>query len=71
MSESKRVQLILTDEINTEIEKVAKRQAANKSALIRMILANWLESEHGVNVSHTLAWGGDRTANPAASPTEG
>lgn len=63
MSEIKRVQLILTKDMNSALEDVARKRAANKSALVRLVLAEWLESQHNISVEHSLQWGGVRSSS--------
>lgn len=58
MSRTKRVQVILTEEIDGAIDRIAKNQAASKSALIRMVLSDWLIVNHGIDTDYHLEWGG-------------
>lgn len=70
MSDSKRVQLILTEEMVNELKETAEQRNTNFSALARLALAEWIFLNKRVDIDHRLKWGGVREQNTIA-PTGG
>jgi hypothetical protein len=57
---SKRVQIILTEDIYEALRQVSDKQNSNFSAMARLAISDWLKSNCGITVDHRLAWGGNQ-----------
>lgn len=57
---SKRVQIILTEDIYEALREVSDKQNSNFSAMARLAISDWLKLNRGVTVDHRLTWGGNQ-----------
>jgi hypothetical protein len=55
-----KMHLTLPDEMQEALQKAAETEDRVVASIIRRAIAEYLQKHHGVEVGHTMKWGGNR-----------